>query len=389
MAKQLGIIPLRTINGTSRGDTLTATAPFGDGLYGLGGNDRLNGSSGWDVLFGGSGDDRLFGNGGDDWLNGGAGNDTINGGTGIDTADYSDATGAITLNLALTGGQRTGGAGTDTVTNVENINGSAFNDRLTGNALANQIDGNAGNDSLFGMAGNDILTGGLGNDVLDGGTGIDTADYADATFGVSINLSLTGAQNTLNVSAIGSESAVSNGLDTLVNIENIDGSDFGDILFGNAGANVLNGGGGFDLLLGGDGDDVLDGGVFSDILRGEAGNDTLYAGGTATPGDIDIMNGGTGADTFVFQSTGLAFGSSHASIEDFSSLEGDILDISDILGDVAGSFIGTAAFTGVAGQVRFVSGFSNSVQIDLNGDGQIDFGFSMNSANLMATDFIF
>jgi Ca2+-binding RTX toxin-like protein len=170
MAKQLGIIPIRIINGTSRSDTISATAPFGDGLFGLGGNDRLNGSSGWDALFGGAGDDRLFGNGGDDWLNGGAGNDIINGGTGIDTADYSDAAGGITLNLALTGSQRTGGAGTDTVTNVENINGSAFSDRLTGNAFSNQIDGNADNDSLFGMAGNDILTGGLGDDLIDGGT---------------------------------------------------------------------------------------------------------------------------------------------------------------------------------------------------------------------------
>jgi Ca2+-binding RTX toxin-like protein len=121
MAKQLRIVPLRIINGTARADTLTSTAPFGDALYGLGGNDRLNGSSGWDALFGGSGDDRLFGNGGDDWLNGGAGTDVINGGTGIDTADYSDAVSAITLNLGLTGSQRTGGAGTDTVTNVETL----------------------------------------------------------------------------------------------------------------------------------------------------------------------------------------------------------------------------------------------------------------------------
>ena len=388
MARQLGVITLRTINGTARADSLSATAPFGDGLFGLGGNDRLNGSSGWDALFGGAGDDKLFGNGGDDWLNGGAGNDTINGGTGIDTADYADAISAITLNLALTGAQRTGGAGTDTVTNVENINGSAFNDRLTGNSLANQIDGNAGNDSLFGMAGNDILTGGAGNDLIDGGTGIDTVDYADSLNGVRVDLTLTGAQNTA-MASLGLPVSPDSGIDTLVNIENVDGSDFGDILVGNSGANVLNGGGGFDYLLGGDGNDVLDGGLFSDVLRGEGGNDVLYAGGQATAADIDMLNGGAGADTFAFRGTDLAYGTWHASVEDFSSLEGDKLDISAVLGDVAGSFIGTAAFTGVAGQVRFVSGFANSVQVDLNGDGQIDYGFSMNSTNLTSADFIF
>ena len=362
--------------------------PSGDGLFGLGGNDRLNGSSGWDGLFGGAGDDRLFGNGGDDWLNGGAGNDMINGGTGIDTADYSDAISAVTLNLGLTGSQRTGGAGTDTVTNVENINGSSFNDRLTGSALANQIDGNAGNDSLFGMAGNDILTGGAGNDLLDGGTGIDTADYADALNGVRVDLSLTGAQNTV-IASLGLPVSPDSGVDTLINIENVDGSNQGDILIGNAGANVLFGGGGFDYLIGGDGNDVLDGGRFSDSLSGEGGNDILIAGGAIMTNDIDTLTGGAGADTFAFRSTGLAFGSWHASVNDFSSLDGDKLDVSAVLSDVAGSFIGTASFTGVAGQVRFETGFGSRVQIDINGDGQIDYGFSMNSVNLTAADFIF
>ena len=383
MARKLGFTPVRTINGTERGETLYATAPFGDALFGLGGSDRLNGSSGWDGLFGGNGDDRLFGNGGDDWLNGGSGNDVINGGTGIDTVDYSDAAGGITLNLSSTRGQRTSGSGTDTVTNVENVNGSSFNDRLTGNGLANQLDGNGGNDQLFGMVGNDILTGGLGDDLIDGGIGIDMANYADAVAGVAVNLSLAGAQDT-----------VGSGIDTLVSIENIDGSGFNDALTGNAGANTLNGGEGADQLVGGDGNDVLIGGAGTDIYNGGAGNDILIAGPEAGYGDMELMTGGAGADTFIFSWVDPALINSR-NVFDFSSTEGDKIDISGVLGDLQASYIGNSAFTGTAGEVRVQTGFGTVVYIDMNGDSISDYSIVVGSGGfgggtiLTVDDFIF
>ena len=58
--------------------------------------------------------------------------------------------------------QDTGGAGTDTLINIENLTGSAFNDTLTGDADANVISGLAGNDTLNGGAGDDTLDGGAG-----------------------------------------------------------------------------------------------------------------------------------------------------------------------------------------------------------------------------------
>ncbi|MGK7947431.1 MAG: SGNH/GDSL hydrolase family protein [Xenococcaceae cyanobacterium] len=66
--------------------------------------------------------------------------------------------------------------GTDTLTNIENIDGSAYNDTLAGDAGVNVINGRDGNDRLQGGGGNDILTGGLGSDtfVLASGDGNDT-----------------------------------------------------------------------------------------------------------------------------------------------------------------------------------------------------------------------
>jgi Ca2+-binding RTX toxin-like protein len=136
--------------------------------------------------------------------------------------------------------------------------------------------GNGENDILTGGAGDDILIGDGGNDTLNGMGGADTASYADAGAGVTVNLSLTTAQDT-----------VGSGSDTLTNIENIIGSSHGDTLTGTSGANVLTGGAGGDMLIGGLGNDTLIGGDGSDTFKwnlGETGADkitdfTLGAGG--------------------------------------------------------------------------------------------------------------
>jgi serralysin len=249
------------------------------------GNDTLIGNQANNVLVGGAGQDTLIGDVGNDTLNGGPGNDSMGGGAGIDTASYADAPAGVTVSLALQGAaQNTIGAGIDTLSNFENLTGSAFNDTLTGNAGANSLNGLAGNDVLIGGAGNDTLTGltgndtlygGPGNDSMDGGAaGSDTVAYADAAAAVTVSLARQGAvQNTIGA-----------GSDTLSNFENLAGSAFNDTLTGDGNANILSG------LAG---NDVLVGGVGNDTLRGAAGNDTLYGG----PGN-DVMDGGpAGSDT--------------------------------------------------------------------------------------------
>ncbi len=139
-----------------------------DQLLGGAGDDRLEGREGRDVLWGGEGNDVLNGDQGRDVLNGGPGNDRLVGGSGEDTADYSDATGPVRVSLA--DGKASGAWGKDELQTIENLTGSAFNDRLTGDDAANRLDGLAGNDKLKGNDGADsfVLEPGSGRDcVLD------------------------------------------------------------------------------------------------------------------------------------------------------------------------------------------------------------------------------
>jgi len=133
---------------------------------GTAGADTLTGSVGNDQLSGLAGNDRLLGLDGNDTLDGGAGDDVMDGGTGTDTASYASATGSVTVSLALTVQQNTGGWGKDTLTGIENLVGSASADTLTGSAGANAIDGGAGDDRITGGLGADRLTGGAGRDLF-------------------------------------------------------------------------------------------------------------------------------------------------------------------------------------------------------------------------------
>ncbi|WP_335943647.1 retention module-containing protein [Pseudomonas sp. G166] len=167
-----------------------------------------------------------------------------------------------------------------------------------GDNTLNAGDGNdilsagSGNNTLHGGAGDDLLYSGTGNDLLDGGTGNDTVSYAHATAGVTVNLGLLAAQNTVGA-----------GTDTLAGIENLVGSNFNDTLTGDGASNRINGGLGHDVLNGGGGDDLLIGGL---------GNNTL--------------TGGSGADTFQWQ----VGNSGHDVITDFTPGL-DKLDLSQLL----------------------------------------------------------
>lgn len=182
---------------------------------------------------------------------GGDGHDTITGGT---------------LNDSISGGN-----GNDV------MQGGGGGDTLAGGNNADSLNGGAGDDSLSGAGSSDTLIGGLGNDTLNGGSSNDTVDYTAAAGPVTVDLALG--------------TAVGEGNDTLLVVENVTGSGLGDTIAGNGVANVLTGGGGGDSLSGGDGNDKLTGGTGTDQMFGDNGHDTLKWD------SADLVDGGIDFDT--------------------------------------------------------------------------------------------
>ncbi|PXX75422.1 retention module-containing protein [Pseudomonas sp. LAMO17WK12:I9] len=183
------------------GHTLTGTA--GDDVLLAGSGDNLiNAGDGNDVLIAGSGNNTLHGGAGNDLLFGGPGNDLLDGGTGNDTASYAHASAGVTVDLSLLGAQNTGGAGTDTLTAIENLVGSNYNDTLTGDNNANIITGGLGNDVLNGGGGDDLLIGGMGNNTLTGGSGSDTFQWQQGNSGHDLVTDFTPGIDKLDLSQL-------------------------------------------------------------------------------------------------------------------------------------------------------------------------------------------
>ena len=205
-----------------------------------------------------------------------------------------------------------GGSGADTIINTGTINfatsatgtvlidlgdGADFYDGIKGIATGGLIRLGSGNDTAFGGAQAETFSGGSGSNFIDGGGGIDTIDYAEATVGVSVNLS-------------GESGQWAGNSDTLANIENVTGSNHNDTIVGSSGNNILKGGDGDDTLEGGYGDDRLEGGAgrntarYSSFLDARVDLSITVAQSTGGYGrdtllDIDNLEGGSGADTFI------------------------------------------------------------------------------------------
>ena len=265
-------------------------------LYGGNGDDRIEARAGSDRVFGEGGNDTLLGETGDDYLVGGTGADLLSGGDGNDTASYFTAQAAVIASLT-TGRGATGDAAGDVFQSIENLEGSAFNDRLIGDSGNNILSGIGGDDYLDGREGNDTLYGGEGSDRLQGATGDDTL------FGEAGNDALNGnTGNDLLNGGDGNDNLWGDeGNDTLngqAGDDALSGGDGNDQLFGNAGQDVLEGQLGNDTLSGGDDSDFLLGGDGDDTLSGEAGDDNLDGGD-----GNDLLNGGLG-DDFLYGAAG-------------------------------------------------------------------------------------
>jgi len=152
------------------------------------------------------------------------------------------------------------------VTGNGEITGTAGDDVICGGPNNDTIDGLGGNDVILGGAGNDTLVAAEGRDTLNGGPGTDTASFAGSSAPVEASLT-TGFAQRAGTSPLEGVA--------LVGIENIIGSDLGDVLGGSAGANSLVGGKGADEILGLAGNDKLNSrdGARNDTVNGGGGND--------------------------------------------------------------------------------------------------------------------
>lgn len=441
-----GTIGNDTLSGSADRDFLSS----GDGndvVYGLDGNDQINGGAGADTMYGGMGDDRyfidsasdvvvelagqghdrvfvstnftlnaaiyanvegvvlvgsateargnaannevggnaldniLYGLGGDDLIVGRAGNDTLNGGTGNDTLRGGAGDDLYFVDAAGDSVEEWAGEGVDEVRasvnwtlsdHVDNLRLSGGGTVGVGNAQDNIIRAGAGATTLSGLDGNDTLYGSASADILNGGNG---ADYIYGR----------------------------NGNDT------VDGGDGDDTIVGEIGSDILSGGADNDLLLGGDGIDTLFGGDNSDdlrggnqndalygedgddALRGEAGNDQLYGGAGR-----DFFTGGDGADGFWFADgdfSGTTLATADRVVDFAQGTDRIRLNLVDAVAggaDNSFAFIGAAAFSGTAGQLRYqISGANTFVYGDVDGDMVADFAISFaGTISFIQSDFV-
>lgn len=388
-----GVPTTDNLIGTEEPDTISGLL-LADVLTGLGGNDNLDGGPGIDQMAGGAGSDTyavdetldvvsefagqgtdtvnatatytlpndvenlnllgvaaingtgnalvniIVGNGAANVIEGGALGDNLNGGLGNDTLSYASSNAGVTVNIGANtaaGGHAQG----DTISNFENLLGSAFADTLTGSGVANILDGGAGIDTLVGGGANDTYFVDDPNDVvteLGGGGTADVVNSTAASYTLAVNVenlilggigNINGTGNgaanqitgnagnniiqglvggdTLNggdgidtVSYASSNAAVTINLatnaaagghaagDVISNFENVIGSGFGDTLMGSAIANVFTGGAGADTINGGLGIDTAKfSGVRSAYVISPSGADFTVNG----PDGLDNVSG--------------------------------------------------------------------------------------------------
>jgi Ca2+-binding RTX toxin-like protein len=247
-------------------------------------NDILVGTNSDDTIFDMDGNDTIVAGGGNDAIFAGKGGDWISGGDGIDTLHYGLSDAAVNVNLATHAGHG-GYAEGDVIFEIENLVGSNFNDTLIGDSNANTINGGDGNDVIHGGGGLDTLIGGVGNDTLysdssiasfNGGDDTDTVDFSGRTESPYYYYHPAGVYVNLLHHVVGYDGPFHHEWEpegTIVNVENVNGTNFADTLIGDYNNNVLNGNGGNDALTGGYGNDTF---VFARTNGAvNFGNDTI------------------------------------------------------------------------------------------------------------------
>ncbi|KIC38584.1 hypothetical protein RA27_19335 [Ruegeria sp. ANG-R] len=407
-----------------------------DFLQGGAGNDTIDGSDGNDYLEGDdfevTGNDILRGGAGDDSFAPGYGDDTVDGGDGLDVVfyDFWGFTSGVTINntdteqdgvAAFTTDKR--GFGTDTLVDVEAFHGSEWDDIIYVGAGGSYSFDRAGDDLVVASQDADaeghFFGAGSGNDTYIGSVGFDAIDYEDdggdsagAIFqGVSVDL------------AAGTAIDGWGDTDSLTSVEEVNGTRFGDTIFGddednrlrgmdgddtlegrggndnidgNDGNDDITGGDGNDDLSGGDGDDIIDGGAGDDFLQPGTGNDTVSGGDIGPSDDFDELS-------YIF--TSIESGTTGGIIATFTGeQEGTVIDYeggTDTFSDIErvrgtnndDTFIGAEGrqrFRGFGGDDDFDGGAGDNDEVDYRRDaaelGSLEIGIDVSLAAGFGTD---
>jgi Ca2+-binding RTX toxin-like protein len=378
------------IVGTAGPDTIYG-GNGNDVLLGYGGNDVLAGEPGRDRLFGMDGNDRLIGGTENDILSGGAGADAMYGQLGNDVYVVENPSDVV-FEAADQGNDRVVALIDYTLpANVEDLImagpapvdgvGNELRNLIYGNAgdrnIANRLTGGAGDDDLYGRDGDDILIGqdgndrhfaGAGNDLMAGGLGNDRY-YLEGSADRIVENADEGIDRVYTAESYALQ----------VDLEQLFLQGSGNV---NAAGNAAD-----NYLRGNPGDNRLDGGDGNDVLAGQEGSDRLIGGLGA-----DDQRGATGADVFVFRSVeDTPAGAGRDLIRDFVPGE-DVLNLglvdanALVAGDQQFTYIGNAAFSGTAGELRYDGGILRG---DVNGDAVEELQINLlNNAALTQDDLV-
>ncbi|WP_395652230.1 calcium-binding protein [Brevundimonas sp.] len=325
------------ISGTPNGDVLNGTSGD-DQIFGLGGGDFITGGEGADYIDGGDGDDFIRGSEGADVMRGGAGADVFafDGdvqpvGSAYDLiVDFQTGTDRIAtifvpfeISIVRQGGssfvfmRSFSGAGLSVITALGDINardfgdidrqggaitmlGSSGIDVLIGGAGRNTIFGGGGNDTIDGGAGDDVIFGGAGANGLTGGAGRDFFVLDPVAEGRDVVIDFTRGDDRVIVNSGGSaiainydptgRSVVASGSASLTSTPVIQPADI-DVP---SGASILvsdfSGGAG-RIIIGGSNAETIWAYLGADIIQGGGGADRfLYrAANESTAGTMDVI----------------------------------------------------------------------------------------------------
>jgi RTX calcium-binding nonapeptide repeat (4 copies) len=293
------------------------------------------------------------------------------------------------------------GAGTDTVFGgfgADTIFGGSGNDLLVGDGSDDVIHGGDNDDRIIGGGGNDDLFGGNGDDAFEYRGTAEANGVDDVYGGEGFDRVRAGANNTTivleNVTEANSIERIASAGFQQINVNGTNDANIFDLTTVEvAGIRAFLTFGGTDTFLGSTSNDWVFGGLGSDSVSGAGGTDTIVGGQQA-----DTLSGGVGGDlfdyNFVFESR---FNSTADQILDFE-VGVDKIDLSGIdanetqAGNQDFVFIGNAAFTGVAGELRIdtvlIPG-QISILGDTNGNALPDLHIILvNGVTPLASDYI-